>query len=84
MRLGHGQRRAVTILWTWTALLSGLVLYPTYTKKGNDVIPIAVLGLGVALYTLFAPGGRNPEGIGRDRSSSDRRGRASLPDAGRR
>ena len=29
MRLGHGQRRAVVILWTWTALLSAAVLVPS-------------------------------------------------------
>jgi UDP-GlcNAc:undecaprenyl-phosphate GlcNAc-1-phosphate transferase len=29
MRLGHGQRRSVLILWTWTVLLSAIVLYPT-------------------------------------------------------
>ena len=28
MRLGHGQRRSVLILWAWTAILSGFVLYP--------------------------------------------------------
>ena len=33
MRLGHGQRRSVLILWTWTALLSAIVLYPTYTER---------------------------------------------------
>jgi UDP-GlcNAc:undecaprenyl-phosphate GlcNAc-1-phosphate transferase len=58
MRLGHGQTRSVLILWVWTALLSALVLYPTYTNKGNGVIPIAVAALGIALYTLFAPSGR--------------------------
>ena len=58
MRLGHGQTRSVLILWAWTALLSGLVLYPTFTNKGNAVIPIAVAALGVGLYTLFAPLGR--------------------------
>jgi UDP-GlcNAc:undecaprenyl-phosphate GlcNAc-1-phosphate transferase len=58
MRLGHGQRRSVLILWTWTLLLSGLVLYPTFTNKGNAVIPFGVAALGVALYTLFAPYGR--------------------------
>ena len=35
MDLGHGQRRSVAILWLWTALLSGLVLYPVYTD-GDD------------------------------------------------
>jgi UDP-GlcNAc:undecaprenyl-phosphate GlcNAc-1-phosphate transferase len=57
MRLGHGQRRSVLILWMWTILLSGLVLYPTFTNRGNGVIPFGVAALGVALYTLFAPYG---------------------------
>jgi UDP-GlcNAc:undecaprenyl-phosphate GlcNAc-1-phosphate transferase len=56
MMLGHGQRRSVAILWAWTALLSGFVLYPTFTNEGNAVIPFAVLGLGVFLYTVFHPG----------------------------
>jgi UDP-GlcNAc:undecaprenyl-phosphate/decaprenyl-phosphate GlcNAc-1-phosphate transferase len=55
MRLGHGQRRSVLILWTWTAILSGVVLVPTYTDRGNAVIPFAVLALAVALYTMFHP-----------------------------
>jgi UDP-GlcNAc:undecaprenyl-phosphate GlcNAc-1-phosphate transferase len=67
MRLGHGQTRSVLILWVWTALLSGLVLYPTFTNKGNAVIPIAVAGLGVGLYTLFAPSGRRASPSGADR-----------------
>jgi UDP-GlcNAc:undecaprenyl-phosphate GlcNAc-1-phosphate transferase len=59
MRLGHGQRRSVMILWLWTALLSALVLYPTFSNnQGNAVIPFGVLTLGVALYTLFRPSGR--------------------------
>lgn len=56
MLLGHGQRRSVAILWAWTAILSGFVLYPTYTNRGNAVVPFVVLGLGVLLYTLFHPG----------------------------
>jgi UDP-GlcNAc:undecaprenyl-phosphate/decaprenyl-phosphate GlcNAc-1-phosphate transferase len=56
MRLGHGQRRSVLILWAWTAVLSGVVLFPTYTNRGNAIVPAAVAGLGVALYTLFHPG----------------------------
>jgi UDP-GlcNAc:undecaprenyl-phosphate GlcNAc-1-phosphate transferase len=62
MRLGHGQRRSVLILWTWTALLSGVILYPTFTNRGNAVIPFGVAALGVALYTLFAPYGRRAGG----------------------
>jgi len=56
MRLGHGHRRSVVILWAWTAVLSGLVLVPTFTNEGNAAIPIAVVGLAVALYTMFHPG----------------------------
>ena len=58
MRLGHGHRRSVLILWAWTAILSGLVLFPTFTNEGNAVIPFAAAGLMVALYTLFHPGVR--------------------------
>ncbi|QGG94594.1 glycosyltransferase family 4 protein [Actinomarinicola tropica] len=58
MRLGHGQWRSVVILWLWTALLSGVVLYPAYTGEGNAVVPFGVAALGLALYTLFHPGVR--------------------------
>ncbi len=58
IRLGHGHRRSVLILWAWTAILSGFVLYPLFTRHGNAVIPFAAAGLGVALYTLFHPGVR--------------------------
>ncbi|MBV9661017.1 MAG: undecaprenyl/decaprenyl-phosphate alpha-N-acetylglucosaminyl 1-phosphate transferase [Acidimicrobiales bacterium] len=58
MRLGHGQTRSVLILWTWTALLSGLVLYPSYFKGGLSVVPIGIAALAVALYTLFGVRGR--------------------------
>jgi UDP-GlcNAc:undecaprenyl-phosphate GlcNAc-1-phosphate transferase len=64
VRLGHGPRRSVAILWAWTAVLSGFVLYPVYAGKGNDVLPFAVVALGVALYTLFHPGLRRGEGGG--------------------
>jgi UDP-GlcNAc:undecaprenyl-phosphate GlcNAc-1-phosphate transferase len=56
MRLGHGQRRSVLILWTWTALLSGLVLYPTLTGRGDAVVPIGILALALVLFTVFHPG----------------------------
>ena len=56
LRLGHGHRRSVFILWAWTALLSGFVLYPTFTHHGNVLFTFAALGLGIALYTLFRPG----------------------------
>jgi UDP-GlcNAc:undecaprenyl-phosphate GlcNAc-1-phosphate transferase len=58
MRLGHGQRRSVLILWAWTVVLSGFALYPVFTNRGNGFVPLAVAGLGIALYTLFHPGVR--------------------------
>jgi UDP-GlcNAc:undecaprenyl-phosphate/decaprenyl-phosphate GlcNAc-1-phosphate transferase len=58
MRLGHGHRPAVLILWAWTALLSGIVLWPGVTNSHNEIPPIAVGGLLILLYTLFAPRGR--------------------------
>ena len=60
MRLGHGQRRSVLILWAWTAILSGFVLFPTFAGGGNHLIPLGTAALGVALYTLFHPGIRQP------------------------
>ncbi len=55
MRLGHGQRRSVVLLWTWTVLLSATVLVPTYTQWGNAFIPFVALGLAVVLFTVFRP-----------------------------
>jgi UDP-GlcNAc:undecaprenyl-phosphate GlcNAc-1-phosphate transferase len=60
LRLGHGQRRSVLILWTWTALLSAIVLYPTYDRRGADVyIPFIVAAAGLVLFTMFGAGLRN-------------------------
>ncbi|HEY5252786.1 MAG TPA: MraY family glycosyltransferase, partial [Acidimicrobiales bacterium] len=56
LRLGHGPRRTVVILWAWTALLSGFVLYPLFASKANAIIPFGVVVLGLVLYTLFHPG----------------------------
>jgi len=53
MRLGHGQTNSVLILWTWTALLSGLVLYPSYVKGALSYVSIGIAALAVALYTAF-------------------------------
>jgi len=66
MRLGHGHRRSVFILWGWTALLSGLVLYPAYTHKGDAVAPFGIAALGLALYTLLHPGVRQVRRAGQD------------------
>jgi UDP-GlcNAc:undecaprenyl-phosphate GlcNAc-1-phosphate transferase len=55
MRLGHGQRRAVFILWAWTAVLAGFVLAPTYTNEGNVLVPFGIAALALALYAIFHP-----------------------------
>lgn len=59
MRLGHGPRRAVGILWVWTAVLSALVLLPTFTGRGNAIVPVGVLALALVLYAFFHPGLRS-------------------------
>ncbi|MFA5566352.1 MAG: MraY family glycosyltransferase [Acidimicrobiia bacterium] len=59
MRLGHGQWRSVAILWTWTAILSGFVLYPAYNGTGNGIVALGIAALALALYTLFHPGIRS-------------------------
>ena len=58
MRLGHGQRRAVFLLWAWTALLAGFVLAPTYTNEGNALVPFGIGGLALVLYAIFHPTAR--------------------------
>ena len=55
MNLGHGHRRAVVILWLWTALLSAFVLYPTYTGDGDAIVPSGIAALLLALFTLLHP-----------------------------
>lgn len=56
LRLGHGHRRTVVILWAWTAALSGFVLYPLFRPSGNAIIPFGAIALGLLLYTFFHPG----------------------------
>jgi UDP-GlcNAc:undecaprenyl-phosphate GlcNAc-1-phosphate transferase len=55
MRLGHGHRRTVIILWSWTALLCGFVLLPLFDTKANVFIPLGVAVLVIALFTWFSP-----------------------------
>ncbi|MBA3282143.1 MAG: undecaprenyl/decaprenyl-phosphate alpha-N-acetylglucosaminyl 1-phosphate transferase [Acidimicrobiia bacterium] len=56
MRLGHGHRRSVVILWLWTGLLAVFVLYPVYTGNGDAVVPVGIGALALALLTFFYPG----------------------------
>jgi UDP-GlcNAc:undecaprenyl-phosphate GlcNAc-1-phosphate transferase len=68
MRLGHGPRRTVAILWAWTALLSGVALLPTYTNEGNALVPFVAAALALLLFAWFHPGFR----IRRERSERAR------------
>lgn len=55
MNLGHGHRRSVVILWAWTALLSGFVLYPTLTDQNPTYLPFGIGMIGIVLYTILHP-----------------------------
>jgi UDP-GlcNAc:undecaprenyl-phosphate GlcNAc-1-phosphate transferase len=55
IRLGHGPRRAVVILWGWTALLSAFVLYPVFNTTTTNFVPLGLLGLVLFLYTVLHP-----------------------------
>jgi len=55
VRLGHGHRRAVLILWAWTAVLATLALVPTYARGANGLVLPGVLALGMVLYTVLHP-----------------------------
>ncbi len=73
MRLGHGHRTSVNILWAWTALLSGFVLWPVYNNGQLDaIVPGGVVALALILYMLFKPG------LARDRRSAPRGGRRTT------
>lgn len=82
MRLGHGYRPTVLILWAWTALLSGIVLWPGITNSHNEIPPIAVGGLLILLYTLFAPKGRAGPAAANGTGAGDMNGAASAPAVG--
>lgn len=55
MRLGHGHRRTVVILWLWTALLCGFVLFPLFYPSTNVFLPLAIAVLIIGLFTWFSP-----------------------------
>ena len=55
LRMGHGHRRTVLLLWAWTALLSGVALVPTLTGSGDAVLPFALAGVAILLFFLLRP-----------------------------
>jgi UDP-GlcNAc:undecaprenyl-phosphate GlcNAc-1-phosphate transferase len=71
MRIGHGHRRSVLILWAWTMLLSGFVLYPTYNYgRGDAIVPTGIAALGLLLYTVLHPDIRQGRAERRDSQES--------------
>ena len=83
MNLGHGHRRSVVILWTWTALLSGFVLYPTLTGSNPTYLPFAMAALGDrALHDPAPERASSPSRRHRGRARGDgrqsRRGRRGI------
>ena len=64
MRLGHGHRVTVLILWLWTGLLAVFVLVPVYTSKGDALVPLGVGFLALCLLTFLLPGLRRRRGGG--------------------
>ncbi|MEO1057224.1 MAG: hypothetical protein AAFY28_09960, partial [Actinomycetota bacterium] len=76
MDLGHGHRRSVVILWTWTALLSAFVLYPTLSGQNPTYLPFGIGALGLLLFTILHPSVRRrrregPNAAGADGSGPD-------------
>lgn len=78
MRLGHGHRRSVFILWTWTALLSGFVLWPIYTGSGDGVVPFGIAAILLSLFTLLHPGVRMERRRAAREEAREARRRAGL------
>jgi UDP-GlcNAc:undecaprenyl-phosphate GlcNAc-1-phosphate transferase len=53
--LGHGPRRAVVILWAWTALLSAVALLPALSNDTPNFGPILAAAVALALFTVLHP-----------------------------
>jgi UDP-GlcNAc:undecaprenyl-phosphate/decaprenyl-phosphate GlcNAc-1-phosphate transferase len=77
MRLGHGQRRSVGILWGWTFLLSALALYRTAA-----VIPVALGAVGLVVYTVLPSRGRRRRRSDDEGAPPDAAGREEVAEPG--
>jgi UDP-GlcNAc:undecaprenyl-phosphate GlcNAc-1-phosphate transferase len=60
INLGHGPRRAVAILWLWTTLLSGFVLYPVFYPSASTLAPLGLIAIVLFLYTVLHPDLKRP------------------------
>jgi UDP-GlcNAc:undecaprenyl-phosphate/decaprenyl-phosphate GlcNAc-1-phosphate transferase len=77
VRLGHGQRRSVLILWAWTAVLSAFAILPTFVLRVNAFVPFVAAFSVAVLYMIFRPGGRPVTAIEVAEATTE-----SLPTAG--
>ncbi len=55
LRLGHGHRMSVLILWAFTAVLSAFALVPVVTGRGTGLWPILIVGVALLLFTMLMP-----------------------------
>ncbi|MCB1284687.1 MAG: undecaprenyl/decaprenyl-phosphate alpha-N-acetylglucosaminyl 1-phosphate transferase, partial [Microthrixaceae bacterium] len=55
MRLGHGHRQTVIIMWSWTGLFSAFALYPAMSGRSTLIMPIALAALLLLVFTLVFP-----------------------------
>ncbi len=55
LRLGHGHRRSVLILWAFTGLLSAFALVPVITRRGTGLWPIGAVAAALLLFTMLMP-----------------------------
>lgn len=53
LRLGHGHRQTVWVLWMWTALLSAFALFPALTGRSSLLAPIALGAVALVAYSAF-------------------------------
>lgn len=53
--LGHGPRRAVVILWAWSALLSTVALVPALTGRQPSALPFIVAAVALGAFTVLHP-----------------------------
>ncbi len=51
LRIGHGHRQTVLLLWAWTAVLSAFALYPALTGRSTLLVPIGVAAIGLLGYS---------------------------------
>ncbi|MBA2283353.1 MAG: undecaprenyl/decaprenyl-phosphate alpha-N-acetylglucosaminyl 1-phosphate transferase [Acidimicrobiia bacterium] len=84
LKLGHGHRRAVFILWAWTALLSAAVLVPALTNRGDALVPLAIGGLFLILYTALHPSVRAARSEANGEAAAEAATPAPAPAAKRR